>query len=174
MIDVTVGTLGKALGTVGAFVAGSEALVQLLVNRARTFVFTTATPPALAAATLAALGVARAEPDRRERLRANAVGARRAGTLGRPAPGDADGHVVPLLIGDAGTTMAAGAVLRARGYAVGAIRPPTVPTGSARLRLSVSAAHTEAQIDGLVAALEEVLEPARPAPGVDTGDVALI
>lgn len=165
-IDVTVGTLGKALGTVGAFVAGSAALVETLVNRARTFVFTTATPPALAAATLAALEVAATEPERRARLHANARRLRTGlAAIGRPAPGAEDGHVVPLVIGDAGATVAAGAALRARGYAVGAIRPPTVPPGAARLRLSVSAAHSPAQIDGLVAAIAAVLGPEpRPRP----------
>lgn len=173
-IDVTVGTLGKALGTVGAFVAGSAALVELLVNRARSFVFTTGTPPALAAATLAALTVAHAEPERRERLLANARRLRAGlALLGRPAPGHADGHVVPLMMGDAGAAMAAGSALRARGYAVGAVRPPTVPDGTARLRVSVSAAHTGAQIDGLLAALEEVLGPIRPGASIERSDVAL-
>ncbi|GLC24072.1 aminotransferase class I/II-fold pyridoxal phosphate-dependent enzyme [Roseisolibacter agri] len=157
-VDVTVGTLGKALGTAGAFVAGSAALCDLLLHRARSFVFTTGTPPALAAATLHALAVAHDEPWRRTRVRA--VAARlRAGlaAMGRPAPGAPDGHVVPVPVGDPRATLAVGEALRARGYLVGAIRPPTVPPGGSRLRVSASAAHTDAQVDGLLAALAETL-----------------
>jgi len=157
-VDVTVGTLGKALGTAGAFVAGSDALCDLLLHRARSFVFTTGTPPALAAATLRALVVAHDEPWRRARVRA--VAARlRAGlaAMGRPAPGAPDGHVVPVPVGDPRATVAVGEALRARGFLVGAIRPPTVPPGGSRLRVSASAAHTDAQVDGLLAALGETL-----------------
>lgn len=162
-IDVTVGTLGKALGTAGAFVAGSAALCDLLLHRARSFVFTTGTPPALAAATVRALAVAHDEPWRRARVRA--VAARlRAGlaAMGHAAPGAPDGHVVPVPVGDPRATVAVGDALRARGYLVGAIRPPTVPPGSSRLRVSASAAHTDAQVDGLLAALAEAL-PTAPA-----------
>jgi 8-amino-7-oxononanoate synthase len=160
-IDVTVGTLGKAFGTAGAFVAGSAALCDVLLNRARSFVFTTGSPPAIAEATLRALAIARDEPWRRERLRENARRLRDGlAALGRPAPGEPDGHIVPVAIGDAARTVAAGEALRARGFAVGAIRPPTVPAGGSRLRLSVSAAHTAEQVDQLLAALDEVLPAA--------------
>ncbi|MGZ8455695.1 MAG: aminotransferase class I/II-fold pyridoxal phosphate-dependent enzyme [Gemmatirosa sp.] len=157
-IDVTVGTLGKSLGTSGAFVAGSAAVCDLLLHRARSFVFTTGTPPALAAATLRALAVAHDEPWRRARVRV--IAARlRAGlaAMGRPAPGEPDGHVVPVPIGDPRATVALGEALRVRGFLVGAIRPPTVPPGSSRLRVSASAAHTDAQVDGLLAALRDTL-----------------
>ena len=154
-IDVTVGTLGKAFGTAGAFVAGSAALCDLLLHRARSFVFTTGSPPAMAAATLRALEIARDEPWRRERLRENARRLRAGlAAFGSAAPGDPDGHVVPVLLGDAARTAALGERLLADGFAVGAIRPPSVPAGSARLRLSASAAHTTQQIDALVRALE--------------------
>ncbi|AHG92025.1 8-amino-7-oxononanoate synthase [Gemmatirosa kalamazoonensis] len=163
-IDVTVGTLGKAFGTAGAFVAGSAALCDLLLHRARSFVFTTGSPPAVAAATLRALAIARDEPWRRDRLRDNARRLRAGlAALGRPAPGEADGHVVPVLLGDPTRTVDAGARLLADGFAVGAIRPPSVPPGSARLRLSVSAAHTPEQIDALLEALAAV-------PGVPNAD----
>jgi 8-amino-7-oxononanoate synthase len=155
-VDVTLGTLGKALGGSGAFIAGSAALCELLLHRARSFVFTTGTPPALAAAALRALAVAHEEPERRARLLANARRLRAGlAAFGRPAAGEPDGHIVPVAIGDARATVALGEALRARGYLVGAIRPPTVPAGSSRLRLSVSAAHTHAQIDGLLDALAE-------------------
>jgi 8-amino-7-oxononanoate synthase len=157
-VDVTVGTLGKALGSAGAFAAGSDAACELLLQRARPFVFTTASPPALAAGALAALEAARAEPWRRARVLAHARRLRAAlAAAGRPAPGPADAHVVPVPVGDPRAAVAAGEALRARGFLVGAVRPPTVPAGASRLRLSVSAAHTEAQVAALAAAVAEVL-----------------
>lgn len=167
--DVVMGTLGKALGTAGAFVAGSARLRDWLLNRARTFVFTTGSPPALAAAALEALRIARAEPWRRERLRRTAR-ALRAGLarMGHPAAGEADGHIVPVVLGDAGRTMQAGAALRERGLLVGAVRPPTVPPGGARLRITASAAHGEAQVERLLAALRREL----PAPCSRAADAA--
>lgn len=157
-IDVRMGTLGKALGTSGAFVVGPVALRELLLNRARSFVFTTATPPALAAAALEALRIARAEPWRRDRLRANARRLRDGlAARGRPTPGAADGHIVPLLLGGEDATMRAAAALRERGFLAGAVRPPTVPAGTSRLRITLSAAHTEAQVDALLGALDEVI-----------------
>lgn len=165
-LDVRMGTLGKALGTAGAFVAGSHALREWLLNRARPFVFTTATPPSLAAATREALRIAAAEPWRRERVRQNARRLRAGlAALGRPAPGEPDGHIVPVPVGDAATAVAAGAALRARGFLVGAVRPPTVPAGTSRLRLTVTAAHTADEVDALLGALADVLpSPAPHAP----------
>ncbi|HYJ78795.1 MAG TPA: 8-amino-7-oxononanoate synthase [Longimicrobiaceae bacterium] len=165
-IDVVMGTLGKALGAAGAFVAGSAAVRDLLLNRARSFVFSTAPPPALAAAALEALRIVRGEPWRRERLRANARrlrGGLRA--LGRPAGGEPDGHIVPVVIGAADATVSAGDALREAGYLVGAVRPPTVPAGTSRLRITLSAAHTDEEVDGLLAALAEVLPGSLPIPG---------
>lgn len=160
-IDVRMGTLGKALGTAGAFIAGSERLREWLMNRARPFVFTTGAPPALAAATLEALRIACDEPWRRERLRDNARTLRDGlAALGHAAPGEADGHIIPVLTGDAGKTMRIGAALRERGLLVGAVRPPTVPAGGSRLRITVSAAHTAEQIGRLLEALRTEL----PAP----------
>lgn len=160
-VDVVMGTLGKALGTAGAFVAGSARLRDWLLNRARTFVFTTGSPPALAAASLEALRIARCEPWRRARVREHARTIRRAlAEIGHPAPGEADGHIVPVLLGDAERTMRVGAALRGRGLLVGAVRPPTVPEGGSRLRITASAAHTEQQVARLVEALRREL----PAP----------
>ncbi|HEU4456643.1 MAG TPA: 8-amino-7-oxononanoate synthase [Longimicrobium sp.] len=157
-IDVVMGTLGKALGTAGAFVAGSRTLRDFLLNRARSFVFSTGTPPALAAATLRALEIVRAEPWRRERLRANARRLREGlAALGHPAPGEPNGHIVPVLIGGEAETMRAGAALRERGWLPAAVRPPTVPPGTSRLRLTLSAAHTPEQVDGLLEALARVM-----------------
>lgn len=157
-VDVVMGTLGKALGTAGAFVAGSVVLREWLMNRARSFVFTTGTPPALAAATLAALEIARGEGWRRDRLRASARRVREAlAALARPAPGEADGHIVPVVIGGADETMRAAAALAERGLLVGGVRPPTVPPGTSRLRITLSAAHTDAHLDALIRALADVL-----------------
>ena len=157
-VDVLMGTLGKALGVSGAFVAGSRALVEYLLNRARSFVFTTGTPPLLAAAAIEALSIVEAEPWRRERLRENARQLRCGlAALWREAAGEDDGHIVPLVLGDADITMRAGAELFERGFLVGAIRPPSVPMGGSRLRVTVSAAHDHGHIAGLLAALGEVL-----------------
>ena len=157
-ISVLVGTLGKAFGVAGAFVAGSRATVDFLANRARAFVYTTGSPPALAAAALAALEIAQREPERRDRLRANARELRAGlAALGWPASGPEDGHIVPVVIGDREPTMRAAEALRTAGFLVGAIRPPTVPLGTARLRLTVSAAHSSADIAELLKALASSL-----------------
>lgn len=157
-IPIRVGTLGKAFGTAGAFVAGSATLIDYLTNRARAFVYTTATPPALAAATLAALDVLVREPERRERVRTNARALRASlAAQGRSVPGPSDGHIVPVVLGSSEAVMAAGAALRDAGFLVGAVRPPTVPAGRGRLRITVSAAHTSEEIEGLLEALRRTL-----------------
>jgi 7-keto-8-aminopelargonate synthetase-like enzyme len=113
-------------------------------------VYTTASPPAIAAATIEALRIAATEPERRTRLRAAACQLRTALRI----DGQPDGHIVPITLGDADRTMRTAAALRDRGFLVGAVRPPTVPDGTSRLRLTLSAAHQPADIDALVAALE--------------------
>jgi 8-amino-7-oxononanoate synthase len=156
-VDVLMGTLGKAYGTAGGFVTGSSVLVEWLRHHARTFIYTTAVSPALTAATLEALHVARDEPWRRARVAA--LGAQLRTALahhGVPTLGTVP-HLVPVPVGDDARTLAAGAALAERGFLVGAIRPPTVPPGTARLRLSCSAAHSEAQIDALALAVATVL-----------------
>ncbi len=153
---VLVGTLGKAFGTFGAFVAGSEALIETLIQRARTYIYTTAPPPALAEATRAALRVAEREPWRRRHLAA-LVERFRAGarTLGLRL-GESPTPIQPVLVGEADRAVRLSEALLARGILVSAIRPPTVPRGAARLRVSLSAAHTEAQVDRLLEALAEI------------------
>lgn len=155
-VPVLVGTLGKALGTFGAFVAGADELVEFLVQRARTFVYTTALPPALAAATRASLRIVRSEPWRRDHL--NGLIARfRCGVtqLGLPLLPAAT-PIQPLLAGDAEAASALSGALEQAGFLVTAIRPPTVPKGTARLRVTLSAAHTEAQVDALLSALDRL------------------
>jgi 8-amino-7-oxononanoate synthase len=162
--DVLVGTLGKALGAAGGFVAGSRVLRDLLVNRARSFVFATALPPPVAAAAHAALDIVDS-PDgdhRRHRLQAHAERLAAALTALRPtdvpAPNSLPGSPIqPLVIGPDGRALAASAALAAQGIFVPAIRPPTVPAGSARLRITLSAAHESTDLDRLLEALARAL-----------------
>jgi 8-amino-7-oxononanoate synthase len=161
-VDALMGTLGKALGSFGAFVAGSAALREWLVSRARTFVFTTALPPAACGAALAALEVVAAEPERRARLaRLSQRMKDGLARLGFPLP-----HVVapifPVVLGDERTAVEASSRLRARGFFVRAIRPPTVPVGTSRLRVTLTAGHDDAQVDAFLGALDEVLRELRP------------
>lgn len=146
------GTLGKALGVSGAYVVGSDALIQLLVNRARSFMFTTAPPAALAAAALAALGLTQREPERRARLweRRDQL-ARGLTSLGYRLTAST-GPILPLLVKDAETALAFSRRLLDDGIYVPAIRPPTVPRDGCRLRLTVTAAHSPEQIDRVVEA----------------------
>jgi 8-amino-7-oxononanoate synthase len=157
--DVLIGTLGKAFGAAGGFVTGSAPLRDLLVNRARTFIFTTALPPPVAAAARQAIEIAAtAEGDeRRERLAG--LGERLRSRLATRGAGSspARGPIYPVLLGDNDRALAVSAGLRRRGFFVPAIRPPTVPAGTARLRVTLSAAHTMEEVDALVDALAEVM-----------------
>ncbi len=154
-VDVHVGTLGKALGSFGAYVAGSRVLIDLLINRARAFIFTTGLPPATAAAAQAALEVVAREPERAAGLlrRARDLGAE-LGAAGLRVP-HMESQILPILVGEASDTVAAAEALLARGIYVAAIRPPTVPAGTSRLRLSLMATHTDEQIARTVAAIRE-------------------
>jgi 8-amino-7-oxononanoate synthase len=146
-LDVlVVGTLSKTLGSLGGFVAGPQAYVDLLVNSARTFIFTTATSPADAAAALAALEIVRSREG--EALRARLVANLARLRPGHPSP------IVPIVLGDEARAVAASEALLERGLLVPAIRPPTVPAGTSRLRVALSAAHTPEQVDALARALE--------------------
>jgi 8-amino-7-oxononanoate synthase len=155
--DVTVGTLGKAFGAAGAFVYGSSTLVQYLLNRARSFVFSTAMLPAQAAAARAALRIVSDEPERRQLLMQNARRIRETLARARAAPQPSDGPIVPVAIGDETRTMRIGAALARAGFLVGAVRPPTVPPGGSRLRITASAAHTREQIESLAVAVADAL-----------------
>jgi adenosylmethionine-8-amino-7-oxononanoate aminotransferase len=153
-IDVSMGTLGKALGGFGAYVAGSRALVDLLVNRARTVIYTTAPPPPVVAAAAAALDIVAAEPERRERLWARTAQLRNGlAALGYDVRGES--HIVPVIIGDNRDALALAEALLDRGLFIRAIRPPTVPEGTARLRLAPMATHTEEHIDRAMAAFAD-------------------
>ncbi len=149
-------TLGKAAGVAGAFIAGSRELVEWLVNRARTYIYTTAQPPLLAAATSASLSLIAADAWRRQRL-GELVARLKAGAADLPWPLMASATPIqPLLVGGNLEALRLADGLRERGILIPAIRPPTVPQGEARLRVSLSAAHTPEDVDALLAALREL------------------
>jgi len=149
-------TLGKAAGVSGAFVAGSETLVEWLVNKARTYIYTTAAPPMLAAAVSASLKLIAGEPWRRQQLQ-RLMAQLKAGVARLPWPLlPSDSPIQPLLIGGNHEALRLADGLLERGILLPAIRPPTVPEGTARLRISLSAAHTEAELAQLLTALKEL------------------
>ena len=159
-VDIQMGTLGKALGCVGAFVAGSHELIDWLVNRARSFIYTTAIPPAMAAAVLAALDIVEQEPERRQQLwnntRVLADGLRSLGyTLGATRS-----QILPVIIGEARATMVVAHAILQRGVFAHGIRPPTVPEGTSRIRVTPMATHTQDQLsrtlDAFAAAGKEI------------------
>jgi 8-amino-7-oxononanoate synthase len=159
-VDVVVGTLGKALGSYGAYVCADAALVDFLVNSARSFIFSTAPPPSAAAAASAALGVLEAEPELVERLQANAALLRRSlGAEGLDA-GASTTQVVPVQVGEAEATMDLCELSLEKGVFAQGIRPPTVPEGSCRLRLTAMATHRPAD---MVAAAHMIGVAAREA-----------
>ncbi len=145
-VDLVVGTLGKALGSYGAYVCADAELREYLLNTARSFIFSTALPPPSLAAATAALQVLEVEPGLVERLNANAAALREGLRSAGLAPGGGQSQIVPLEVGDAGRTMALCERLLERGVFAQGIRPPTVPAGSSRLRFSAMATHEEADL----------------------------
>ena len=156
-VDLLAGTLGKALGSFGAFVACSARVRALLVNTARSFIFSCALAPPQIEAARAALRLLEAEPWRRETLQRNGAHLRRrlaeAGTTEKLDTGASTTHIVPVILGDNGRTMSVCEGLLGRGFHAQGIRHPSVPRGAARLRLTLMATHTPAEIDGLADAL---------------------
>ncbi len=149
-VPVLMATLGKGLGTAGAFVAGSEELIETLIQFARTYIYTTAIPPAVAAATLASVALLKEEPWRREHLRELIARFRQgAEQLGLTLM-DSETAIQPLIIGEPKDALALSEALKQEGILIFAIRPPTVPAGTARLRITLSAAHTPEQVDQLL------------------------
>jgi 8-amino-7-oxononanoate synthase len=165
---ITVSTAGKALGVSGAFVAGPAWAIEYLIQRARPFVFSTAPPPALASALHASLDLIRDEPDRRLRLKARARYLRDAlATAGIAIPAGSS-QIIPIVIGDNERAVLVARALQADGFDVRAIRPPSVPPGSARLRLSVNAELSEETLDRFVAALAAALKEAASCSAVSS------
>jgi 8-amino-7-oxononanoate synthase len=156
-VQVLVGTLGKAFGTFGAFVAGSEELIETLIQKARPYIYTTALPPAIAEATRASLKIIQTESWRREKLSKLTEYFRAgAGQLNLPLMASTS-PIQPLLLGQTEKAVAVSDFLLKKGFLVSAIRPPTVPANAARLRVTFSAQHEEQQIDQLLDALAKAL-----------------
>lgn len=156
-LPILMGTLGKAAGSFGAFIAGSETLIESLIQFARPYIYTTALPPAIAAATRASLRIIQTEAWRREHLQ-QLIAHFRAGAaaLGLQLM-DSFSPIQPIIIGSESKTLAIAERLAARGILIVAIRPPTVPAGSSRLRITFSAQHSRAHVDLLLVALAEVM-----------------
>ncbi|MEH6468256.1 MAG: 8-amino-7-oxononanoate synthase, partial [Porticoccus sp.] len=164
-LPILMGTLGKGFGTFGAFVAGSEALIETLIQYARTYIYTTALPPAVASATRISLKILQRETWRREQLK-SLIERFRSGVkeLGLELMASTT-PIQPVLLHDDELTQQVGEQLRSKGFLVGAIRPPTVPVGSARLRITLCAEHTEEQVDRLLDAVDKTLVDLRSKGG---------
>ena len=156
------GTLGKAFGVFGAFVAAEEAVIETLIQYARTYIYTTALPPAVAAAVRESLRIVRAEPWRREHVQTLIRRFVEGAQVLRLRLTNTTTPIQPVLLGDAEAAVAASQRLRARGILVPAIRPPTVPLGTSRLRITFSAGHQATDVDQLLDGLATVL-PSRPS-----------
>jgi glycine C-acetyltransferase/8-amino-7-oxononanoate synthase len=155
---IVMGTLGKALGSFGGFVAGEASMIDLLINSSRPFIYTTGLPPAICAASSAGLKILQQEPDRLQRLKTNTQYLRNElknlgmNILGEQTP------ILPLLIGDSNLALQLSQQLWDKGIWIPAIRPPTVPRNGARLRITVSSEHNPADLDRLIQTLKEVAE----------------
>jgi glycine C-acetyltransferase/8-amino-7-oxononanoate synthase len=152
-VDVHVGTLSKALGSYGGYVCATSEVIELLVNRSRPVIFSTAPPPPAVAGALAALEILLEQPLRPQKLQANAVELRRLLAAAALPAGDGRTQIVPLVVGDAQAAVALSEGALARGVFAQAIRPPTVPEGSSRLRVTVMASHTPSELAGAVTAM---------------------
>jgi 8-amino-7-oxononanoate synthase len=155
-VPVYMATLGKALGTAGAFIAGSDDLIETLIQKARTYIYTTASPPAVAEATRASLNIIKTRPHIREQLNGNIRYFRKACSQCGIEVATSQTAIQPVIVGDTLTAVEISEQLFARGILVTAIRPPTVPEGTARLRITLSAAHAYTHIDKLVSALDSL------------------
>ena len=153
---IQMGTLGKALGGFGAYVAGSRELCDLLINRCRSFIFTTSLPPAVMAMALAAIDLVQNEPQRRATLRHNCEKLKRGLIQLGFELGESESPILPLIVGDAARCMALSAAVLERGVFAQGIRPPTVPVGTSRLRITVMSTHSDEQIDTALNVFEEV------------------
>ena len=153
-VPILIGTLGKAIGTFGAFVAGDEALIETLIQKARSYIYTTALPPAVAVATLASLQLIDAEAWRRDKLQDNIRLFRERTNEAGIALTDSGAAIQPVIIGEVERTLQLSAALKQHGVLATAIRPPTVPQGTARLRITLSAEHSTQHIERLVEVMQ--------------------
>jgi 7-keto-8-aminopelargonate synthetase-like enzyme len=155
-VEIQMGTLGKALGSFGAYIAGSEDLIDYLVNKARSLLYTTALPPSVCGAALAALKILGERPDLISQLRNNTAYFRKGmRDLGYPIP-EGETPIIPLVLGDPSVTMEMAQRLLEEGVYVQGIRPPTVPEGTSRLRITLMATHTKEQLDFSLSAFEKI------------------
>jgi glycine C-acetyltransferase/8-amino-7-oxononanoate synthase len=165
-VDVVVGTLGKALGSYGAYVLCEASMAKYLINTARTLIFSTALPPPAVAAAMAALDLLREQPRRVEKLQRNSTVLRDSLTEAGLAVEPGETPIVPLIVGDADAAMAACERALERGVFAQAIRPPTVPAGTSRLRLAVMASHTKSELREAAEVLAAAVPPSGRAPAV--------
>ena len=156
-VPILMATLGKAVGTAGAFVAGSEVLIETLIQRARPYIYTTASPPAIAAATLKSIDLIEGETWRRDKLNETIAYFRRQVKTLDVELMPSQTAIQPIVIGDNHRALQLSEALFEQGIHVTAIRPPTVPVGSARLRVTLSAAHERGHIDRLIETLRALL-----------------
>ncbi len=162
---IRVGTLSKAVGTLGGFVTGSHALIDWLWNRARTNMYSTALPPSVCAAACTALDIIESEPERRTTLHRLAADFReQVKQAGLECPANSIGPIVPIILNEPDVATAAAAELESLGFLVAAIRPPTVPAGTSRLRITLSCAHTAADLGKLADAVSDVIAHPRRLP----------
>jgi 7-keto-8-aminopelargonate synthetase-like enzyme len=159
-IDVIVGTLGKSLGSYGAYVCCERSLAKYLINTARTLIFSTALPPPAVAAAMAALGLLREQPRRVEKLQRNAQALREALASHGLDVARSETQIIPLIVGDAAATVRASERALERGVFAQAIRPPTVPEDTSRLRLAVMASHTRSELREAAGTLADAVRPA--------------
>ena len=156
IVDVSVVTMSKSLGGIGGVVCGSELFCRALTNYARSYLFSTSIPAATAAATIAAIDIVEREPERRQRLRAIALQVRaELQRLGFEIPAG-DSPIIPLVLGNEKAALSAAQKLDAEGLLVVPIRPPTVPRGTSRLRITLSCDHTDQQIEQLLISLADL------------------
>jgi 8-amino-7-oxononanoate synthase len=155
---VQMGTLGKALGGFGAYIAGSKALRELLINRCRSFIFTTSLPPAVMAMGIAAIDLVRRQPERRRALWNNCERLRAGLTELGYSLGNSQSQILPLMIGDATQCMKLSQDLLERGIFVQGIRPPTVPVSTSRLRITLMATHSYEHIDKALQVFKEIAQ----------------
>lgn len=156
-VDIIVAPLGKAVAATGAIVAAKKTVIDYLINKARGFIFTTAPSPGVCAGALRALDIIRSEPGRRNRLGANAEYLRNKLRVAGLNIAESTTYIIPVMIGSAADALSVSKTLYDKGLFVPAIRPPTVPAGSSRLRISVQAEHTTEQMDALAEALKDLL-----------------
>lgn len=161
-IDAAVGTLSKAIGALGGFVAGPTALIETIRNRGRAFIYTTAPPPAVLTAALKALEIIRTAPERRERLLELTDRLRRQLTAAGLDTRDSNAQIIPIVIGSAPRTLCVGGRLMEEGFFIPAIRPPAVPKGTSRLRISLCSNHAAADLNRLVGVLTDIIDEVSP------------